>query len=365
MAAISRIDSLQILRAIAATAVVYAHAIDVIPDQSRQSVWQLRVPNLENFGCVGVDIFFVISGVVIALVCCGGRYPQSGKFLLRRAARLYPPYLLVTAWVGLHMMHESHPVPAYEWIRSIFLLPPIRSVDDPYVLIIGWTLGFEMWFYVLAAASLLIGRRALGVRLIAVPAAFVLAGLFFKNTAALSVFITNPIQIEFVFGVCIGVLLVRGWRTSFWQAVALCAAGVLWLTASLVRGYGNIDQSGLTMNGELSWQRVGIWGIGAGMIVAGFALGELSSGWKAPAWGLLIGDASYGLYLVSKSSIGVFDRLWARLGHPAPDAFILISTVGTIAVGCAFYMAFDRPVQQWLKGLLQPKPAPQPVAVSV
>ena len=69
--------TLQILRAMAATSVVYSH-IGVNPD----------------FGQFGVDIFFVISGFVMTLIVENGQKPAT--FLLKRVLRILPLYWILT-----------------------------------------------------------------------------------------------------------------------------------------------------------------------------------------------------------------------------------------------------------------------------
>ena len=78
-----RLRSIQVLRGIAAMAVVAHHAFDG--------------PRL---GAAGVDLFFVISGFIMA-TCTGARSP--GQFLADRAWRIYPLWLIAVApWIVMN-----------------------------------------------------------------------------------------------------------------------------------------------------------------------------------------------------------------------------------------------------------------------
>ena len=63
---VNKNDGLQILRAIAAFLVVYAHGIDVIAAHGTPK--QIGFYYLANFGACGVDIFFPISGFILSTV---------------------------------------------------------------------------------------------------------------------------------------------------------------------------------------------------------------------------------------------------------------------------------------------------------
>jgi peptidoglycan/LPS O-acetylase OafA/YrhL len=101
------------------------------------------------YGCLGVEVFFVISGFVICM-SGWGRTPRS--FFASRAARLLPAYwtavLLVTAVFAL-------PAVAYEAVSPSDLLVNLTMFQQPLgvdrVLGVCWTLWAEVRFYALFA----------------------------------------------------------------------------------------------------------------------------------------------------------------------------------------------------------------------
>ena len=130
-----RFGGLQSLRGIAALLVVlqhvtfYACSINGIDYQPF-----LRI----DFGRIGVQLFFVISGFVMA-----GCLSQGKRFLLNRMMRIYPGY-----WLSLAISAVLLSAPIYNWhltVESVALLPgPLNnSYRVPY-----WTLVYEMAFYV-------------------------------------------------------------------------------------------------------------------------------------------------------------------------------------------------------------------------
>jgi peptidoglycan/LPS O-acetylase OafA/YrhL len=108
------------------------------------------------FGFVGVEIFFVISGVVIAY---SALKQGPWKFALHRVLRLYPAALAcasvtaaVCAILGLYSLKNI----AHRWVYSVLLVPIEPWIDSVY-----WTLGIEMIFYGAVFALLLFTRKRL------------------------------------------------------------------------------------------------------------------------------------------------------------------------------------------------------------
>ena len=134
--------SIQMLRAIASTMVVYYH-ISVIP----------------VFGSFGVDIFFVLSGFVMAMIVQNGERPLT--FLINRITRIVPLYWILTTGVIIIAMAKpellsSTTANATNYLKSIFFIPYTKENGalNP-VLAVGWTLNYEMYFYLLIWISII------------------------------------------------------------------------------------------------------------------------------------------------------------------------------------------------------------------
>ena len=222
--------SLQALRALAAWLVVFHHFMQVFFDFRTNS---LAGHLLATRGQVGVDIFFVLSGFVIHLSSAGRRIPVS-TFLVNRVARIAPAYWLYTALTALILLSFSPLMPGYglalpELVLSLLVLPSQNPAGFGYypILPVGWTLNFEMMFYLLFALSFLAPPRwRLGLLAVLV----VLLNTLLTQTPFFSDFYRNPIIFEFLFGVLLAEAHRRGglrWPAGVALPLALGAVATL------------------------------------------------------------------------------------------------------------------------------------------
>lgn len=99
------------------------------------------------FGWIGVELFFVISGFVIALSAEGA---SAGAFLRRRALRLLPAaWICATATLLALGIAAPGPTLVSHWLVSMSFAPNGLQIDPSY-----WTLGIEFYFYLLIATGL-------------------------------------------------------------------------------------------------------------------------------------------------------------------------------------------------------------------
>jgi peptidoglycan/LPS O-acetylase OafA/YrhL len=146
-----RLVTLDLLRFIAAMSVVIYH-MTYIPNQS-QMFGSLQT--VSEFGYLGVDLFFVISGFVI-LWSANGR--TVSEYLISRVTRLYPSYwasiLLTTA--TLYLLRPEHVQSLWAVVANFTMLPGYLKAD--YVDGVYWTLAIELKFYFLVLLCLLFGQ---------------------------------------------------------------------------------------------------------------------------------------------------------------------------------------------------------------
>jgi peptidoglycan/LPS O-acetylase OafA/YrhL len=129
-----------------------------------------RLTFFSHAGVEAVDVFFVLSGFVIAHVCAT-RERDPRDFLLSRAARIYSvaiPALILTAAADAVGRSEDgstyagtlQPFSPGLVIRSVLFVGEQWNAhrypgsDGPY-----WSLGFEVWYYVAFAAFLFVPGR--------------------------------------------------------------------------------------------------------------------------------------------------------------------------------------------------------------
>jgi exopolysaccharide production protein ExoZ len=332
-AAQERLDSVQALRAIAALAVVCNH-----------------IPAIEN-GSYGVDLFFVISGFIVCHVAAA----DPGRFMVKRLIRVVPLYWLCTialftlAWFAPQLMGATRA----DWTelgKSLFFVPYLKSSGNVYPLLyLGWTLNYEMMFYLLFALSLLIAPKR--PQWVAVPVLLTLVaiGQLVTFDSVPLQFWTEPIVIEFVFGMLAYSIWRRGWLVHLNPVIALLLA--IGAFALLVVTHPND-------NNLRPW----MWGPPA--MVVFLAVLSLESRWRVPALWLLIGNASYSLYLTHPYVIQAFQKKFMMLDAFTPTKVALMVLAGLIccAIAVVSFKLVERPSNLWLRRRLLRRRAPaQPV----
>jgi exopolysaccharide production protein ExoZ len=342
-----RLVNLQILRALAATLVVWAHAIDVsLLTGSGKSV--LASGALENFGAFGVDIFFVLSGYIIS--ASSERTDRTWlQFATDRFIRVAPIfYVLSLPWIIRAAL-----IPDQSWLPLIPTLFFWPIVDGRYVepfLSVGWTLAFEALFYCAMTVSIFfrawIGRPSTLVTI------FFLVTISMRTLFGSPVlnFLGNPIILEFLFGIGIGWML-QLTGPSRPLALGIAVLVILSLVYQLAFGFGDISESQLIQNGELSLRRAILWGLpAAGIVYATLLFGNPSTKRASQRFMAFLGDASYSIYLVHLLVVGVFKALQAR-GYVSGDPLIVLSVAGSVFAGCLSYPFIERPLIDLLKRL--------------
>ena len=157
------------LRGFAAFAVLFHHAT-LLPTT------EAAMPNLvpacllpfSTAGSLGVEVFFVLSGFVIAhsLSDSSLTVRELGRFMVRRQCRLDPPYwtvLLIMLAEGMLRARipwlHSEPLPSFTTVAANLLyLQQLLGV--PSMLGVAWTLCLEIQFYLFFLVLLRIGRPA-------------------------------------------------------------------------------------------------------------------------------------------------------------------------------------------------------------
>jgi exopolysaccharide production protein ExoZ len=272
-------------------------------------------------GAFGVDVFFVISGFVMWVTTDrDGVTPAS--FLLRRAVRVVPLYWLFTLLLVAIALAAPRLAPHVDVapmliLKSLLFLPyaaPAAGGDVNHpVLSQGWTLNYEIFFYALFAASLLLRtawRRALATATALL--ALVAAGRLLPSGHLLLAIYTDPILVEFLLGMTVGYARrPLGWLGPG-VGLALVALGATFLAR---HGFSH----------PFPASRLAAFGPGSVLLVAGAVMLEP---WLAPrrvAALAALGDASYALYLSHSFTIKLVMVLFAKA---APAALL---TAGLVA----------------------------------
>ena len=316
--------SVQVLRAVAALLVVVFHS----------STGHFGI------GAAGVDIFFVISGFIMATV---GTRELPSTFLVRRVIRIVPLYWILTlAMLALSMVSPAYAhtrFTAPSLLQSLLFIPYTNFQGKQWPLLVpGWTLNYEMFFYAVFTAGLARGKPVLWTATVMITLAAV--GLMVRPETALGKVWMNPMLLEFVLGLFVGkVHHVLGWRSG----LLLVAFGV---AALLVN-----DQLA-----ETSRLRVMLWGVPAAALVSGAVAIESGGKWSSLRLLEKLGDASYSLYLVHTLVIGAVVKTLGR-GPAASTVAVLASIVVAVAV----FQTVERPITRTLRSVADPSRGCQPI----
>jgi exopolysaccharide production protein ExoZ len=299
-----------------------------------------------HFGGFGVDIFFVISGFIMWET---SKDQRPADFMLRRLSRIVPPYwfyttLLVVVALAVPALTPNIELSIKALLGSYFFLPYTdqRGLLNP-ILLQGWTLNLEMYFYVIFALSLFIPSR-LG-RFLAVAVYFAIAilmGLGADGKWAIVTRFTSPIVIEFVFGMIVSV----AWNR--WKIDSRLALAIFLSSAALL-----IYVDAYHLSGEINFIA---YGIPAAFLLFGLlGMEDYLSKNRLPVL-VAAGDASYSLYLSHPFILSLFHALFQRWGknHLGLDgvslALVFAATAIIVAVAFAYasYLLLEKPAAKFV-----------------
>ncbi|MGH8386225.1 MAG: acyltransferase family protein [Pseudomonas sp.] len=331
--------SIQALRGVASLLVVLFHLRIV---EGKFGSGETLLPSWLNFGYAGVDLFFVISGFVMATVAKGrcGSFSEAGRFLRKRAWRVLPLYWLYTTVVVVLMaLVPSMVNTSYQNQSALasYLLWPQSTLP---LLSVGWTLVFEFYFYLMTAMAIALLPQRFFLHFLYVWAAVVAIGwTMFETTSPVLSTAFSPMAWEFI----AGALVAMYWRRipAAWGAPLLWAGAVAFIAAMLL-----LDRLDLLLDGGM--YRVAIFGVASSLVVAGAVVLEASRRASIPAWLMSVGDSSYSLYLSHVFVISASGRLWQLSSFNTASwqhaGFIALTVLACVIVGQASNCWLERPL---------------------
>lgn len=316
--------SIQYLRGLAAMAVVLSHVAG-------------HAGLTFAAGAAGVDVFFVISGFVMWTVT-SRRPTKPGPFMVDRLTRIAPPYMLLTVAVYLIASYLPGVFPNMRtslphMLMSALFIPHINLFGEPFPQVVpGWTLTYEIFFYILFAAGLLAPVRQRAWTCTAAIGLLVGIGLLTHSAFEAVNTYTNPLLLEFAAGLWLGVA---------WKSDSLPRArwGGIVLLAGLTAFAGWEILFGTQPQGF----RAFVWGVPATLIVAGLLTIEQRLGLMRSPFLLLLGNASYSIYL---TNVFVAAAAWRALGHISLPGYFGAAIVASAAGGVMFWRVVERPITQ-------------------
>jgi exopolysaccharide production protein ExoZ len=309
---------IQALRAFAAVAIIVAHL------SQKHVTWQI--------GVIGVDIFFALSGFVMILSTSSLKQKPNAAsiFLRRRFIRIVPMYWLFTVLVMVYEGRHAATFSLNEVIHSLLFIPFRQGQPAEHyfpILAVGWTLAFEVFFYLCFAICLKL--RVSPFLLAPVFVVLSLVGFYQPIHASALLSLFNYLLLEFILGMLFAWLYMRSLILPWAIALALCCICVgcfffwpilsprihllVWAPASLAFVYAS-----------LSFER--------------FVAGHM------PRLIEILADASYSIYLCHQQFVLVaFSRHFPKL-HGGSLRFCLLEIVVCCIVGVIVHYVIERPI---------------------
>lgn len=345
--------NVQILRFFAAFLVVFAHAHVEVLNVAARSGGTFGGIGLLDWG-LGVDIFFVISGFIMYYMM-HDRFGRAGApvdFLRRRLVRIVPLYwifstLMLVSILAAGSLINNNGLDIRHIIASYAFIPWPRADGELFPLLsLGWTLNYEMLFYAIFALALCL-RRPVGIVVMLVLFAILCTAAVLAPDQVWPIkFWGNGIIGEFLLGIGLAALYLKGFRLPFSVMVAMIVAGLalaIWLYQ--IAAYEHVT-------------RLITGGIPAILITAAVVLGPSAPDGRITRAFALGGDASYALYLSHPFALKIFGVIGAKFGLPLIGILVgglVASIIGSIVV----HLYLEKPMGAWLSKRMKPRTTAQ------
>jgi peptidoglycan/LPS O-acetylase OafA/YrhL len=318
-----KIESVQMMRGIAALSVVFCHL------------------GIIGKGGFGVDLFFCISGFIMMLVTeksCDG-------FLKKRLLRICPLYYLLT--IGAFTMAFIIP--------NIFRTANTKFIDllcsflflgshSRIIVGVGWTLCYEMFFYLLFFIAFKISHKNRHIISTMFLTLIVLIGIIIKPTNEYLEFYTRPILLEFALGMwAYKILYRRTNRDNTIQYNTIQYNTILLLLTAII------------IYGALFFVRLPIdrlFVAGVPTFVFFLLIFKALQNSQVPKLLVILGNISYSLYLTHTFVITSFSRLIMNIDHKVTFLSIVASALSiSIAIGTAYlsWYLIENKLTNWIK----------------
>lgn len=275
-------------------------------------------------GYLGVDFFFVLSGFIIAF--SSQRLLEAGRgfgdYARARLIRIYVPYLPIG--IGVLLLYQLFPdLSAADRSPGLLTSLTLLPTDKPPALSVAWTLIHEMLFYALYSL-IFVSRRLLWVLLAAWAGLIAYHAVDGQPLQSALRYVLSPLNLCFLLGVVVYHLTRRGVPTVVAVVCGMGGTLILALEASQIT-----PERWLLALGFL------------GVIVC--ALSTWAQRWSPGRSVLLVGAASYSIYLVHNPLLSAAVRVLKRFlpGIDPLAAFLLISVAALLA-GLAYYYFYER-----------------------
>jgi exopolysaccharide production protein ExoZ len=345
---LSRIRNLQALRIYAAIPVILYHT-------------NFRLPGVRPIGVFGVHMFFLLSGYIMASILD----TDSTAFIRRRLIRIIPLYWTLTlllysvAWKFPHLMNATQALPS-ELFKSLFFVPFQKSngLYQP-ILFVGWTVNYEMFFYMMLSIALLINRRRAALVGASLMIGVMAVCSLFTATSSIARFYSDTMLLECILGL-ISYYAVRAASTrltpAMKPALLVLALGSLIVLPSIEEFGVLAHLPDILRFGPTSFV----------LICSVCLLALMGADFKAGVI-VLLGDASYVMYLTHPYIEEFLDRIVGRflpIFHIDKPIGCLIAMAFVLPMSIFLYLKVDKPILRYLSRVFSMTKPPQTIVLT-
>lgn len=333
-------NGIQFLRFFAALLVVITHSTLAVSERlyNQQDYWFA--------GAAGVDIFFIISGFVMSVSTVNFKEYSWRKFLAKRIVRVVPLYWIATALkiiaILLFPFLALHATMDWQYLLASFAFIPAKNADGMLlpILPVGWTLSYEMFFYTIFTFALVFKIHPLKfVTVIFLILASI--GIFRASHWPPVTAFASTLLLEFIFGMILANVYSKI-NIKPIVAFLLILSGMLFILT--------FDASGIAPE-LVPKLRFIFWGIPAFLIVAGFVFIENKYGNFVPNITVILGNASYSLYLFHSFVISAVVLIMIKLNVKYAFLMVLIAITSSLLSGFIIHKFFEVPMLRRLRNM--------------
>jgi peptidoglycan/LPS O-acetylase OafA/YrhL len=352
-AARARQPGLDLLRALAIVLVLFYHA----------GLFGFPLPgNVQHFGWIGVDLFFVLSGYLIAGQLLNslarGEPPKMRRFFWRRALRILPAYLVVVAiYFMLPALREYPTIPP---LWKFLTFTQNLGLHGGTAFSHAWSLCVEAQFYlVLPFALLAFSKFRRGA--VALACAVIVGGIVLRATIAYSIAVDGAVPFRgfqpliyyatwarldpLTLGVALAAI--ERYRAGWWAAL-MRNAPWLGLVGLALIGYAlYLGENDLLTIPAAVWQ-FPLLALGLALLLLCAVTPRLPFSRVAMPGAAFVASIAYSVYLSHKLIVrALADWCAARAIPTTSPLAISLMVVATVVAGAALFFAVERPFLQY------------------
>jgi peptidoglycan/LPS O-acetylase OafA/YrhL len=324
-------------------------------------------------GYMGVTLFFVLSGFVLALNYFDALERPSGRklwsYAIARFARVYPLYVVVLAYVLIRLHANGQPIE--DWLPHALAIqswnPDVTfafGFNGP-----GWSIGVELFLYACFPLLVLVLARLRSLRSLTVAAVVVAAALlgltaWFVATGRADLPMTDPGSahrwlyrtplprlLDFMLGILAARLYLELRHRQPWAQLGTVLA--------IAAGVTIVSLMALPAHFQSAWSLDASYAIPAAIMIFGLAIapGGLPARSLALPFIVLLGEASYAFYLVHQPLLGILGAgQWATAVTMSSVAYELATLGLVLAVAVGLHVTVETPARIWIRKLAHRPP---------